>query len=40
MRSVTSLLGWRMDIIERNLKYKQIWVALSGKNGKKIQGSI
>lgn len=35
MRSATSLQGWRMDMIERKLKYKQIWVALSGKNGGK-----
>lgn len=35
MRSATSLLGWRMDMIERNLEYKQIWVALSVKNGEK-----
>lgn len=32
MRSGTSLQVWRMDMIERNLKYKQIWVARAGKN--------
>lgn len=34
MRSATSLQGWRMNMIERHLKYKQIWVTLSGKNRK------